>query len=104
MFGFSYDNLFSSSDRLTLSYSEPLRVRSGSVEYGGTLDASYTAQNGNRVSLSPSGKERNLELSYVLNTSLHTRIGLGMAYILDPSHNADARNAMAFGFKLNHTF
>ncbi len=102
LIGLSIDNIFHSSDRFTLSYSEPLRVTSGSASYQGELTGDET--NGNSVSLVPTGLQRNLELSYRRSVSRLTSWGIGLAVILDPNHSAYAENEAAFGFKLQHQF
>ena len=102
--GMSVDNIGKYNDRFTLSYSEPLRVKKGSSEFLGELTADYENQFGRNVSLVPSGKQRNLEISFRRTVTEQTQWGIGLAYILDPNHAAQAENELVLGFRMLHRF
>ena len=93
-FDLSKRGAFSAGDKLALRVMQPLRVRSGgfnlsvptSYDYA-TLTAGYEDR---RFSLSPSGRELDLEAAYT-RALLGGSLGLNAFYRMQPGHIEDAK-------------
>ncbi|MEW5729454.1 MAG: S8 family peptidase, partial [Pseudomonadota bacterium] len=89
-------------DRVSLSLSRPLKVTSGTadlaVPVGRALDGTVIYRP-ERVELSPSGAQTDLELSWSLPAGEGQRLVLGGLLTLQPGHDADAGPEAAVGAK-----
>ncbi|MBC7907180.1 MAG: S8 family serine peptidase, partial [Rhodospirillaceae bacterium] len=94
-------------DRLTFTASKPLRVTSGSaslaVPVGRTMDGTVLYRD-DRVKLSPSGSETDLELSWSVPVGLRQQLMFGGLVALEPGHEASAPPAFAAGAKYRLTW
>ncbi len=92
----------SDGDRVTLVLSRPLRVADGSATLdlptGRTMDGQVLTS-AQRVSLSPTGAETDLEATYAIPLAGTQKLVLGGMVMFEPGHDADAPPAFAGGMK-----
>ncbi len=110
--GISYSGLLrrgsaSNPDRLSFNISQPLRVSSGHAFL--TLPFARDAAgnlliNSNRANLAPTGREIDLELSYMLPLAEETSLTTGALYRIEPNHIKEASPETLLLMKLNHSF
>ncbi len=89
-------------DTVALSASKPLRVASGAatlaVPAGRTMDGTILTRD-QRVSLSPSGSQTDLELSWMVPLGAGQTFTVGGLVALEPGHDATAPTAYGAGAK-----
>ena len=105
--GASMRDVGRTGDRLTLSLSRPLKVTSGTADLavpaGRAMDGTVIYR-GERVDLSPSGAQPDLEANWALPVGDGQRLVLGGLLTLQPGHDRDAGPEAAAGAKYRLTW
>ena len=102
------NDVFDDRDRIGLMFSQPLRIEGGGR---GTLTAPTSVNadgsivsSSERVSLSPSGRELNLQLAYTRELASSLDVTNYALVRTEPGHNADASPDLGVGLRLNWKF
>ena len=104
--GATIQDVLARGDSVTLSFVQPMRIESGTVQF--VLPVSRTAEGAIvnetvTADLSPSGRQRNLALSYETSLWQSSRLSLRLQYSFDAGNIAGARAfAVAGGYR--HAF
>ena len=104
--GVTAKDLFGDGGRLGLSISQPLRVESGvigmTLPTGWDYEKEATSFTPSRMSLNPSGREIDFELSYGISLSRALRLQANILHQLEPGHDtsADAETSLLLQSKL----
>ena len=104
--GATIQDVLARGDSVTLSFVQPMRIESGTVQFA--LPVSRTAEGAIvnetvTADLSPSGRQRNLALSYETSLGLSSRLSLRLQYSFDAGNIAGAR-AFAVAGGYGHAF
>ena len=100
--------IFDDRDRIGLMFSQPLRIEGGgrgtlTVPTSVNADGSIVSSS-ERVGLSPSGRELNLQLAYTRELASSLDVTNYALVRTGPGHNADASPDFGVGLRLNWTF
>lgn len=109
--GYVRRHIFTSNDRFGFTLSVPAKVRTGSLEYSGTLpqsvDPGAAALGAPTINLRPTATERDLELGY---TQLFGRDGNkgrltgALMWRINPGHDASAKPDALMGVRYSYGF
>ncbi len=101
--GLAFDN-----DQISFTFSQPLRLSSGFATVSNVTHRDYeTGQfttSYNRISLNPTGTERDFELAYSLNGIYGTNLKLNVLHQLNPGHIKSIRSATSVLFRIGSAF
>ena len=90
-----------------LTLKQPLRLDDATatldVPVGRTLDGQIVRET-RRVSLAPSGQQRDIELGYAFQQDPLTQWRLNLLYTLEPGHDREADSEMATLLNYSRTF
>ncbi|MGE3769359.1 MAG: S8 family peptidase [Bdellovibrionales bacterium] len=101
------DDVVRKNDRLTFAVSQPVRVMSGSANLtvptgvDGAGAVQYTSQ---RVGLTPTGRQIDIQLGYALALSDKETLGVSSVGTLNPGHDANAATAYSVGVRYTKKF
>ena len=106
MLGVTYDNFAKKGDSVSFIVSRPLRVTAGDAQLNATVagDDNTSTTTNNRVGLSPTGSQINFELGYRSFARNGATWGFGLAYVIDPNHDASADAQVAAGITYKRAF
>lgn len=106
--GIKSQSLAFDNDQISLTFSQPLRLSSGFATVSNVSHRNYaTGQfttSYNRISLNPTGTERDFELAYTLNDFYGTNIQLNVLHQLNPGHIKSIKNATSLLLRLGSSF
>lgn len=108
--GYVRRELFSTRDRMTVTFSVPAKVRTGSFDYSGVaqqaVDPSVAALGAPTINLRPTATERDLELGYtrLLGRDGKSRVTGALMYRVNPGHDANARPDLLMGVRYSYGF
>jgi carbohydrate-selective porin OprB len=92
--GLNVQDLLAKGDRIGLSLAQPLRVEAGHIgaEIANHWDyeTEQTSFATSRMSLVPSGRETDIELSYKTALTEHLRLQANLLHQIQPGHDANA--------------
>ncbi|MGQ4878933.1 S8 family serine peptidase [Billgrantia sp. LNSP4103-1] len=90
-----------------LALRQPMRIADAeaqlSIPTGRTLDGTVVRDDV-RVSLAPSGQQRDIEFGYALLPSERTRLQLNLLYSIEPGHDRNANDEIAAMVNYTHQF
>jgi hypothetical protein len=101
------DSVVNADDRLTLAVSQPVRVASGSANLtvptgvDGAGAVQYASQ---RVNLTPTGRQIDVQAGYAVAISNNETLGLSTVGTLNPGHDASADTAYSVGVRYTKKF
>jgi hypothetical protein len=105
--GIAHNDVVSSGDRLSLSLSQPLRVSAGRAEINaptGRTDTGTVLRESGSASLTPSGREIDVELAYRIALSEKEELSTGALLQTSPGHVAGAAPAFATAVRYKRHF
>ncbi len=108
LMGIKSTDLIFNNDQLSLSFSQPLRLSSGNALISNVSSRDYQANifnmNYNNVGLSPSGRERDIELSYAIGNIYGHSLRFNMLHQINPWHIKNTPNATSVLLRLGSAF
>ena len=105
--GIARNDVVSSGDRLSLSLSQPLRVSAGQAEINaptGRTDTGTVLRESGSASLTPSGREIDVELAYRILLSEKEELSAGALVQTSPGHVAGESAAFATAVRYKRRF
>lgn len=97
--GLSFDGVFSPSGRLSLAFSQPLRLEGGAARLATASGWNYESETPifahGPKSLAPSGRELDLELGYAFNLK-GAQVSANVLYQKEPGHIAGSDDGIGF--------
>lgn len=106
--GIKSSGIIRSNDQLSFSVSQPLKLVGGHGFISNAVSRNYAddsfAMNYNQVNLSPSGTERDFELSYSIADISGMRIRLNMLHQLNPGHIKSIKSASSILLRIGSSF
>jgi hypothetical protein len=105
--GIARSDVVSGGDRLSLSVSQPLRVSAGRAEINaptGRTDSGTVLRESGSASLTPSGREIDVELAYRIPLSEKEELSTGALVQTSPGHVAGASAAFATAVRYKRRF
>ncbi len=108
LIGIKSRTLLFENDELSFTFSQPLRLDGGSASVSRASGRNYeTGQfttSFERISLNPSGTERDFELSYSIANIYGARVQLNLLHQLNPGHIKSINSATSLLFRLGSAF
>lgn len=106
--GFKSYGLLFDDDQLSFTFSQPLRLAGGYASVSNAVSRNYQTNqfttNYERISLNPTGTERDFEMSYSIGEFYGANLRLNMLHQLNPGHIKTIQSATSVLFRLGSAF
>lgn len=106
--GIKGQDLVFNNDDISFTFSQPLRLTSGFATVSNVTERNYATNqfttSYNRISLNPTGTERDFEVSYSLNNVYGAKLQLNLLHQLNPGHIKSINNATSVLLRIGSAF
>lgn len=108
LLGFKSHGILFDNDQLSFTISQPLRLAGGYANVSNAVGRNYQtnqyAMNYERISLNPTGTERDFEMSYSIANIYGANLRINMLHQLNPGHVKSIDSATSVLFRLGSAF
>ncbi len=108
LIGLKKSALFLNNDQFSLTFSQPLLLSGGNASISKVLSRDYVNDVYNmsleRLSLTPTGRERDIEISYGVGNLYGRSVRLNVLHQINPGHSQNIPDATTFLLRLGSVF
>ena len=108
LMGLKKRSVFFDDDHISCTYSQPLRLSNGTAQYSQVLSRNFDTNtfimNTNTITLNPSGRERDIEMSYSIANIWGGTMRLNLLHQINPGHSKNIPNATSLLIRIGSSY